>query len=67
MSTPGLGHLVGRHEIGVLFGVSRQRVYQLTARHDFPAPTVVLNSGPVWVTADVIAWADARGRTIHHP
>lgn len=47
-----------------MFGVSRQRAYQLTTRDDFPAPTVVLNSGPIWVTADVIKWAEERGRPL---
>lgn len=47
-----------------MLGVSRQRAYQLTARDDFPAPTVVLNAGPVWVTADVMAWAEAKGRPV---
>lgn len=51
---------VGSAEIAAMFGVSRQRVYQLTSRPDFPAPMVRLKAGAVWVTADVLAWAAAR-------
>lgn len=58
-------HLVGAQEIARMFGVSRQRVSQLTSRPDFPAPTVRLAMGKVWVTADVLAWARSKGRTIH--
>lgn len=56
---------VGSAEIAEMFGVSRQRAYQLTSRADFPAPMVRLKAGAVWVTAEVIAWAEARNRTIH--
>jgi predicted DNA-binding transcriptional regulator AlpA len=56
---------VGSAEIAEMFGVSRQRAYQLTSRKDFPEPMVRLKAGAVWRTADVIAWAEARGRTIH--
>ncbi|MGZ6838725.1 MAG: helix-turn-helix transcriptional regulator [Blastococcus sp.] len=56
-------HLVGAHEIGVLLGgLSRQRVYQLTSRNDFPAPAVVLKGGSVWHREDVEAWARRTGR-----
>jgi hypothetical protein len=30
--------VVGPHEIRVWLGVSRQRVYQITSREDFPEP-----------------------------
>lgn len=48
-----------------MFGVSRQRVNQLTAREDFPTPTVRLAMGKVWVTADVVEWARSKGREIN--
>lgn len=48
-----------------MLSVSRQRVSQLTSRPDFPAPTARLAMGKVWVTAEVIEWAEAKGRTIH--
>ena len=53
---------VGSAEIAEMFGVSRQRVYQLTSRTDFPEPMVKLKAGAVWVTADVLAWAKGKGR-----
>jgi prophage regulatory protein len=53
--------LVGAHEIRVwLGGVSRQRVYQLTSRDDFPPPVADLAQGKVWLAADVEAWIAAR-------
>jgi prophage regulatory protein len=54
-------HLMGAHEIRVrLGGISRQRVYQLTSRADFPAPIADLAQGKVWVAADVEAWIATR-------
>ena len=55
---------VGSAEIAALFGVSRQRVYQLTSREDFPAPMVKLKAGAVWLTADVLAWAESTKREV---
>lgn len=57
-------HLVGAQEIAHMFGVSRQRVQQLTSRADFPAPAVVLAAGKVWHTEDVERWAASQGRKI---
>jgi predicted DNA-binding transcriptional regulator AlpA len=45
-------------------GVSRQRVYELTSREDFPPPLAVLGMGKVWKYDDVAAWARSRGRQI---
>ena len=57
---------MGAAEIGEMFGgISRQRVYQLTSRRDFPAPMVRLKAGAVWRTADVVKWAESKGREIH--
>jgi len=56
MVTP-VHHLVGAQEIGVMFGVSRQRVYQITRRPGFPEPVAVLGLGSVWHTEDVERWA----------
>lgn len=50
-------HLVGAQEIGAMFGVSRQRIYQITRRPDFPKPVAVLGLGSVWHTEDVERWA----------
>lgn len=56
---------VGSAELAEMFGVSRQRVYQLTSREDFPEPFLRLRLGSVWRTEDVRAWAESKGREIH--
>jgi len=48
--------LVGAHEIRELLGVSRQRVYQLAERSDFPKPIAKLAQGKIWALADIEAW-----------
>ena len=55
-------HLVGAAEVGGMLGVSRQRVSQLCAAPDFPAPEAELASGRVWLRDEVEAWIRARGR-----
>lgn len=62
-----MGQLMGSAEIAELFGVSRQRVQQLTSRPDFPEPFDVLAMGKVWKREDVLAWARARGRIVDDP
>ena len=53
--------LAGAHEIRELLGVSRQRVYQLAARPDFPEPIANLAQGKVWAVDDIEQWiADYR-------
>jgi prophage regulatory protein len=52
---------LGAREIESWFGVSRQRVQQLIARPDWPAPCAVLAMGKIWLRDDVAAWA-ARHR-----
>jgi prophage regulatory protein len=53
--------LVGTEEIRVrLGGVSRQRVYQLTRRADFPQPVAQLAQGSVWLAGDVDRWIASR-------
>jgi prophage regulatory protein len=57
--------LVGAHEIRLRFGgISRQRVYQLTSRTDFPAPVAELAQGKVWLADEVEAWRAGRRETI---
>ncbi|MFF0144613.1 hypothetical protein ATK36_3206 [Amycolatopsis sulphurea] len=58
------GEFVGGAEIGRLFGISRQRVYQLTSRADFPEPVAQLAMGNVWRTEDVRGWARNHGRAM---
>jgi predicted DNA-binding transcriptional regulator AlpA len=59
-----MNHLVGTHEIAQMLGVSRQRVFQLTAKDDFPRPTAELAMGQVWLREDVVKWAQATGRDV---
>lgn len=54
--------LVGAAEIADLLGVTRQRVHQLTAQADFPAPLAKLRAGAVWQLDDVERWARETGR-----
>ena len=61
MTTDLVPPLVGAHEIRALLGnVTRQRIYQLTTRRDFPDPVANLSQGKVWREADVKAWIDRR-------
>lgn len=49
--------LLGAHEIRLLLGeISRQRVYQITAKPSFPEPIEELVAGKVWDGAAVRAW-----------
>ncbi|MBO3738844.1 helix-turn-helix transcriptional regulator [Actinoplanes flavus] len=62
MNTP-IPSLVGHQELRVrLGGISRQRVYQITNRADFPRPVAQLAQGRVWLADEVEAWCLARGR-----
>ena len=54
---------LGAHEIRLrLGGVSRQRVYQLTSRPDFPKPVADLAQGKVWLEAEVEHWMRQRAQ-----
>ena len=48
--------LLGAAELGVLLGVSRQRVTQLTAKEWFPAPVTRLVMGAVWSWWTLSGW-----------
>jgi predicted DNA-binding transcriptional regulator AlpA len=54
---------MGVAEVKKLLGVSRQRVHQIL-REDasFPEPVAELESGRIWLRADVEAWARRAGR-----
>jgi hypothetical protein len=60
--------LAGPKEIGAVLGVQANTVNAWRRRGDgvqaFPAPIVTLAGGNVWDIRDVIAWADATGRTV---
>jgi predicted DNA-binding transcriptional regulator AlpA len=66
--TPNLAHvgeLVMAAEIAEMFGVRRQSVDLWAKRPDFPEPVATLKAGRIWRTADVVRWAEERGREIH--
>jgi hypothetical protein len=44
--------------------ICRQRVFQLTAKSDIPAPIAVLGNGKVWAYDDVKAYAQRNGRVV---
>ncbi len=47
-----------------MLGVSRQRVYQLAGRSDFPKPIATLAQGKIWALGDIETWIGAhRGGT----
>lgn len=56
--------LVGTAELSRMFGVSRQRTYQLTSTPGFPEPEAVLEMGKIWDRAKVRKWAEAHGRRL---
>jgi len=57
---------VGVAEIAEILGVSKQRVYELRRRPDFPKPLVELAAGPVWnrvsLTNFIEGWNRRPGR-----
>lgn len=55
---------IGPHELAVMLNVSRQRVNQLMAADDFPAPWATLATGRIWRAEDIAAWAKVKGRTV---
>ncbi len=63
LATPAVPVLVGLSEVGEMFGVTRQRVTQLRARPDFPAPVAVLRSGPVWTAPSLRHFLATWNRT----
>ncbi|GGM12249.1 MULTISPECIES: helix-turn-helix transcriptional regulator [Micromonospora] len=57
--------LMGTHEIRVrLGGISRQRVYELTMRRNFPEPVAELAQGKVWLAEDVDRWIAEHRREL---
>lgn len=56
--------VVGAHEIRMLIGdgISRQRVYQILKRSDFPKPYAELMQGKLWLTDDVEEWISTHRR-----
>lgn len=52
--------LMGQTEIRERLGFSRQRVYILVNRYDFPRPRWTLAMGKIWWRTDVEAWIAAN-------
>ena len=65
-NAPTLPELVAGPEIGELLGITRQRVFQLQATDNFPAPLVRLRTGPVWDRRAIEAYAHATERRPRH-
>ena len=59
--------VLGAAELGVLLGVSRQRVTQLTGKKWFPPPKARLAMGAVWELVDVERMVSGTGRTLNYP
>lgn len=59
--------LMATAEIRARLGVTRQRVYQLTCRSDWPAPYDVLEAGKIWRQEDVEAWIDRHRPSLTDP
>jgi predicted DNA-binding transcriptional regulator AlpA len=57
--------LVGPAELVRLLGVSRTRYVQIISDPRFPEPFAELTMGKVWDLADITAWAEGTGRTLH--
>jgi predicted DNA-binding transcriptional regulator AlpA len=57
--------IVGVLELVDLLGVTRQRVWQLIKRADFPEPCYRMKAGDFWLLADIEAWATATGRKVN--
>jgi predicted DNA-binding transcriptional regulator AlpA len=62
LSTPPFPEVVGATEAARMLGVSRQRLYQLAERDDFPPPMVQLAAGPVWLTDSIRAFEGSWDR-----
>jgi hypothetical protein len=56
LAKPPFPEVVGATEAARMLGVSRQRLYQLAERDDFPPPMVQLAAGPVWLSDSIRAF-----------
>ena len=52
--------LVGVAEVAEILGVSKQRIYQLAQRDDFPDPVRRLRATPIWSDAEMRDFAKRR-------
>lgn len=58
------GGLLGKKEIGVLLGVTRQRAGQLVELEDFPQPIAEVSGIPVWLGLDIESWQRRRAERL---
>jgi len=56
-----LVRLVGRGEIALRLGVTRQRVRQLEERSDFPRALAMVGRSLIWDEAEIEAWIHRHG------
>ena len=63
LERPSLPALVGTFEVAALLGVSRQRVSELSRAGHFPTPLATLASGPVWMEAAIVRFAESWDRS----
>lgn len=61
----GVGELAMVTDIAKMYGVTRQAVDLWTREAGFPEPVDTVTAGRIWRTADIVKWAEARGREIH--
>lgn len=54
------GGIIGRPELRELWGVSKQRIEQLTDMPGFPEPVGSSGRSPVWLKDEVEAWRKNR-------
>ena len=56
---------VGATEIAAAFDLTRQRISQLAATPEFPAPVAKVGQARIWRRSDIEAWAVSTGRVSH--
>ncbi len=68
LARPNYPDLVSGPEAAEVLGVSRQRLYELAARHrGFPEPLYRLRVGPLWVRSAIEAFAQRWDRKPGRP
>ncbi len=67
LARPAFPDLVGVAELAKMLGVSKQRASEARKKAGFPAPVAELATGPVWIRANVVAFAEGWKRTPGRP
>jgi predicted DNA-binding transcriptional regulator AlpA len=52
----GVGGLTSQADLGRRWGISRQRVHQLTREVDFPKPVATISGHGAWIAQEADAW-----------